>query len=222
MQAGKWRQESSDVAGTNLPMKRLVIVLAAALILVLVIKNAGTFLVVNEPPRKAGVIIVLSGDRGSRLQWGIRLYQQGYAPCLLYTSSSTGLPKLVAMVEGVPERAFILDRLAQSTYENAVDSKALMQKYGLHSAVVVSSDYQMRRASIIFAHVFRGTGTTFTYVAVPDPEFHPTRWWTSRQTMLHMAWEYMGMAVFYLGLGPYITDAWVRHSPFWYVFRYMH
>jgi uncharacterized SAM-binding protein YcdF (DUF218 family) len=97
-----------------------------------------------------------------------------------------------------------------------------MERYGVHSAIVVSSDYHMRRASPMLARVFKGTGTTFTYVAVPDPEFHPTRWRTSRQTMLHMAWEYMGMAVFYLGLGPYITDAWVRHSPFWYLFRYMH
>ncbi|MDA8335370.1 MAG: hypothetical protein M0Z41_10350, partial [Peptococcaceae bacterium] len=100
-------------------------------------------------------------------------------------------------------------------------SDALMERYGVHSAIVVSSDYHMRRASPMLARVFKGTGTTFTCVSAPDPEFYPARWWTSRQTMLHMAWEHMGMAAFYLGLGPYITDAWVRHSPFWYLFRYM-
>jgi len=50
--------------------------------------------------------------------------------------------------------------------------------------LVVSSDYHMRRASLMFAHVFRGTA--FTYVSVKDPDFHPGRWWTSRQTILHM------------------------------------
>jgi len=205
-------------------MKRLKLVtcLAAALILVIVVKNAATFLVINEPPQKADVIIVLSGDKGGRLQRGIELYRQAYAPYLLFTSSATGLEKSQAMAEGVPEQAFILDRQAQNTYQNAVYSKALMQQYGLHSAIVVSSDYHMRRASLIFAHVFKGTGTVLTYVSVKDPDFHPMRWWTSRQTILHMCWEYGGIVVFYLGLGPYITDAWVWHSPFWYLFRYMH
>ena len=205
-------------------MKRskLLTYLAAALILAAVLKDAGTFLVINEPPRKADVIIVLSGDRGARLQRGIELYRQGYAPYLLYTSSTTGVEESEAMAEGVPEHAFILDRQAQNTYQNATYAKALMERYGLKSAIVVSSDYHMRRASLMFTRVFTGTGTVFTYVAVKDPDFHPGRWWTSRQTILHMAWEYSGIAVFYLGLGPYITDAWVRHSPFWYIFRYMH
>ncbi|HUW65294.1 MAG TPA: YdcF family protein [Spirochaetia bacterium] len=205
-------------------MKRLklITVLPTVLILVLIAKDAGTFLVINEPPQKADVIIVLSGDRGARLQRGIDLYRQGYAPYLLYTSSVTNLEKSEAIAEGVPRDAFILDRQAQNTYQNAVYSKALMEKYGLHSAIVVSSDYHMRRASLIFAHVFRGTGTTFTYVSVKAPEFHPTRWWTSRQTMLQMCYQYAGIAVFYLGLGLYITNAWIFKWPFWYLFRYMH
>jgi hypothetical protein len=58
-------------------------------------------------------------------------------------------------------------------------------------------------------------------VSVKDPGFNPSQWWVSRQTMQHMAYEYGGIVVLYLGLGPYITDAWVRHSPFWSLFRYM-
>jgi len=199
----------------------LVIYLAVALILVVIIDNAASFLVINQPPRKADVIIVLSGDHGACLQRGIELYRQGYAPYLLFTSSLTDLQKAQAMAEGVPEHAFILDHQAQNTYQNATYSKALMEQYGLHSAIVVSSDYHMKRASLIFAHVFRGSDTVFTYVSVQDPGFHPTRWWTSRETVLHICWEYWGMAAFYLGLGPYITDAWVYHSPFEYLFRYM-
>ena len=196
--------------------------LAAVMVLVLIIKDAGSYVVVSQPPQKADVIIVLSGGIDARTQRGIELNRQGYAHYLLFTCAPTDSPKTYAVAEGISAHAVILDRRAQNTYQNATYSKALMGQYGLHSAIVVSSDYQMRRASLIFAHVFRGTGTTFTYVSVQDPGFHPERWWTSRQTMLHMAWEYMGMAAFYLGLGPYITDAWVWHSPFWYLFRYMH
>jgi uncharacterized SAM-binding protein YcdF (DUF218 family) len=201
---------------------RLIIYLTGALVLVFIVKNAGNFLAINQPPQKADVIIVLSGGADARAQQGIQLYRQGYAPCLLFTASPSNLPKTKAMSEGVPEQAIILDPWAQNTYQNAVNSKALMERYGFRSAIVVSSDYHMRRVSLIFARVFRGTGTVLTYVSANDPGFHPSRWWTSTQTMPHMAWEYGGMAAFYLGLGPYITGAWVNRSPFWRLFRYMH
>lgn len=201
--------------------KKPLALLAAALICVFFVKYAGTFLTINEPPRKADVIIVLSGDHGSRLQKGIELYRQGYAPYLLYTSSETNQPKEEAQAEGVPGHAFLLDRRAQNTYQNAVYSKALMEKHGLHSAIVVSSDYHMRRASLMFAHVFRGTGTVFTYVSVQEPDFHPNYWWTSTQTMLQMCYQYAGIVVFYLGMGPYVTSSWIYKWPFWYLFRYM-
>ena len=121
-----------------------------AAVLASVLKDAGTFLVINQPPRKADVIIVLNGDNGARLQRGIELYRQGYAPYLLYTSSTNDMEEAEAVAEGVPPNRFILDRQAQNTYQNAERSKVLMDKYGFHSAVVVSSDYQMRRASLIF------------------------------------------------------------------------
>jgi hypothetical protein len=58
----------------------------------------------NQPLKKADVIIVLSGDDGARLQRGIELYRRGCAPYLPYTD----LEKSVA--EGVPRNRFILDR----------------------------------------------------------------------------------------------------------------
>ena len=180
-------------------MKRvkLIIYLVAVLILALIVKNAGTFIVINQPPQKAGVIIILTGGADDRAKRGIQLYQQGYAPYLLFTGASI-LPKRLAMSEGVPEQSIILDYLAQNTYQNAVNSKALMEQYGFRSAVVVS-----------------------TYVSVKTPGFNPSKWWTSRQTMLRMAYEYGGIAALYLGLGPYITGAWVWNSPFWSLFKYM-
>ncbi|MDA8336436.1 MAG: hypothetical protein M0Z41_15860 [Peptococcaceae bacterium] len=73
----------------------------------------------------------------------------------------------------------------------------------------------------MFVRVFKGTGTTFTYVAVPDPDFHPERWWTSGSTILQMCYQYTGIAVFYMGLGPYVTSAWISDTPSSYLFRYM-
>ena len=157
------------------------------------------------------------------LQRGIKLYRQGYAPmppiCVYFRQRTGGIG---SVGRRCPLHAFILGRKAKNTYQDAERSKALMEQYGLKSAIVVSSDYHMRRASLIFVHVFRGTGTTFTYVSVPDPGFHPEQWWTSRQTMLQMCYQFAGIVVLYLGLGPYVTSDWIYKWPFWYLFRYMH
>lgn len=58
------------------------------------------------PPLKSkrDLDILLSGDWGSRLQEGIQLYRQGYAPYLLYTSSSTDQPKQEAIAQGSPPK----------------------------------------------------------------------------------------------------------------------
>ena len=126
-----------------------MVYIAAASALVFILKNAGNFLIINQLPRKADVIIVLSGGIGARTQRGIQLYRQGYAHYLIFTAAPSNLPKIEAESEGVPGQAILLDSRAQNTYQNAVYSKALMEQYGLHSAIVVSSDFHMRRVSLI-------------------------------------------------------------------------
>jgi uncharacterized SAM-binding protein YcdF (DUF218 family) len=66
---------------------------------------------------------------------------------------ATSAPISHSRGRGVPPDRFILDRQAQNTYQNAERSKSLMEQYGLHSAIVVSSDYHMRRDK---PHVYPG------------------------------------------------------------------
>jgi uncharacterized SAM-binding protein YcdF (DUF218 family) len=186
--------------------------LALILCLLLVLANAGRWLVINQPPRRADVIIVLSGGPG-RTQMGINLYRQGYAPWLLFTDSDSTM-KARAVAGGVPAQAVILEDQADSTYGNALYSKALMGQHGLHSAVVVSSDYHMLRARLTFQRVFKNTGVAFTFTAIPDRRFNAGKgWWTSGTNIRHVLREYGGIAALYLGLAPYITDALINRSP---------
>jgi uncharacterized SAM-binding protein YcdF (DUF218 family) len=195
-------------------MIRLKIILALTVIvcLLLILINAGHWLVINQPPRKSDVIIVLSGDP-VRTQMGINLYRLGYAPYLLFTSSDFSMED-EARDQGVPEQAIILEKRADSTYENALYSKTLMEQHGLRSALVVSSDYHMLRARLTFLSVFKNTGIPFTFSSIRDPRFNSGyNWWTSGRNIRHVLREYCGIASLYLGIGPSVTDTLINGSP---------
>lgn len=195
-------------------MKRINIFLSLILIacLLLILANAGHWLVIDQPPRKSDVIIVLSGDP-ARTQMGIELYRMGYAPYLLFTSSDSSM-EARAVGQGVPARAIILEERADSTYENALYSKTLMEQHGLHSALVVSSDYHMLRARLTFLSIFKNTGVALTLTSIRDPRFDAGgNWWTSSRNIRHVLREYGGIASLYLGMGPYVTDTMINRSP---------
>ncbi|REE57517.1 uncharacterized SAM-binding protein YcdF (DUF218 family) [Paenibacillus taihuensis] len=149
----------------------------------------GRFLVVNEAPRKADVIILLSGDVG-RMEKAVQLMQEGYADRIIVTRTDGhgyGEIRLNSVIQaGVPSSAIIPEYQATSTYTNAVYSEQLMKERGFHSALVVSSTYHMRRVSYTFNKVYRHSGITLTYVAAPSLNFDPVYWWREK-TYVHYA-----------------------------------
>ncbi|MFB9989356.1 ElyC/SanA/YdcF family protein [Bacillus benzoevorans] len=59
---------------------------------------------------------------------------------------------------------------ATSTYKNALYSKGIILEHGIKSALVVTSNYHMRRTRLAFERVFHDTDVSFTYV----PYHHDT------------------------------------------------
>lgn len=99
---------------------------------------------VNEKPVKSDVIIVLSGDN-DRLEKGIELYKKGYASHLILSNGQENNFYHQAKESGIPEDSIILENHATSTTENAKFTKRLMMNYHFQSAIVVSSNYHMKR-----------------------------------------------------------------------------
>ncbi|MDN4495130.1 YdcF family protein [Ureibacillus aquaedulcis] len=157
------------------------------------------YLVVNEEPENADVIIVLSGD-GSRLEEGATLYHEGYGKnVLLTTALGSGTTKEEAIEFGIPEEALILEEKATSTYTNAVYAIEEMAKHDLTSAVVVTSDYHTRRSKMIFERVFKGSGIELTYVASASGET------LGDFSMRMAAREYVKLVGYFFGLY-YVID----------------
>lgn len=71
-----------------------------------------------------------------------------------------------------------------STEDEAAAVAECIEKRGLSSIAVVTSDYHTRRAGIIWRRTLREQHSPvhLWIHAVPDPEFHASRWWSERRS----------------------------------------
>ncbi|MFC7394575.1 YdcF family protein [Scopulibacillus cellulosilyticus] len=180
--------------------KKIFFTVAAVLVcLVLVfLRYAGDLLVINQKPVKSDVIIVLSGDQG-RLKKGIELYNKGYAPYLMFSNGLENYFYKGAQELGVPKSSIIMEDRAKSTTDNALYTKKLMKKYGFHSAIVVSSNYHMRRVKENFQDVYKNSGIRLTYCASEYNNYNPNRWWSTTLNRSITFTEYVKMVGNFFG-----------------------
>lgn len=178
-----------------------IVSLCLALALVFIVKfdsiltTMGNFLIVNNMPQKADVIIVLGGSSGDRVTYGATLYKSGYADKVLLAGNQIGMEKQ-ALSQGIPESAILLEDQSQTTFENAKYSLKIVQDQGYKSAIVVTSPYHTRRASIIFAQFFKGIHLTIC--PVPYNPAMAQRWWKYSNSREFVISEYLKLVWHYL------------------------
>lgn len=144
----------------------------------------GHALATSDPLQQADVIVAPSGDAGPRTQTAVDLWKQGYAPLLLFSGASLDpnsapsaeLMKRDAVRLGVPADAILIEPNATTTEENARLVAELMRERRLHTAILVTSPYHQRRASILFSRAF-AADLTFRNHPADDPDWDADRWW---------------------------------------------
>ena len=161
----------------------------------LALPNIWNFLVVNEVPKLSDVIIVLSGDPG-RAEHGVRLFQLGYANKILLTGNGAPRMRRQAMSLGVTEDHILIEDKSNTTFGNARNSLEIMRTQGFKSAIVVTSPYHTKRASIIFDHFFQGLDLTIC--SIPYDSFTPDNWWKVKRIAKFVITEYMKLVWHYL------------------------
>lgn len=113
----------------------------------------------TDRPQKADVIIMLGGGDKGRMEKAAELYHEGYADYVIITPESADIyPQSTefAVELGIPEDAIIEEYEATSTYTNAVESFKIMDEHGFDSALVVTSDYHLKRSKLIYDRVSDG------------------------------------------------------------------
>jgi len=161
-------------------LRGVIKTIVSAAIMVLVLLSLGIFTGMGQEFLRGtatpffdsvDAVVVLAGgpkhDR-QRLVRGITLVRQGRAQYLILPLRDPALgwqtlQKLYALNSEIPtERVLIgrpgrkhsrLSAMSGGTFAEAMNTAEIMRAHGLHSALVVSSDYHMRRVQLAFSRV---------------------------------------------------------------------
>ena len=166
---------------------------------------------VLEVPQKADVIVVFGGGVGEtgspgkstieRARYASELYHKGYADKIIFSSGYTYTHndaenmKMVAISMGIPLRDIILEQEANSTYENVLFSKKIMDRYGWNAILLISSPYHMRRAQLVFDKWDNERNIIFT--PVEKSQFYDRQYGVNMEQIKAIIHEYLGMAYYW-------------------------
>jgi uncharacterized SAM-binding protein YcdF (DUF218 family) len=169
-------------------------------------------------------------DAGERMVYAASLYQQGAAPHVLVSGGIVGVdgpavqPGAEVMAEllqvmGVPEEAVWLEGRSRNTYENAVETKKLLDaqdnqqdnQEGNRRIILVTSALHMPRSQAIFARQgfevipaptdYNVTQADWGYYLTPDPAIQVFNLFPSAEALdftMRAMKEYIGIAVYRL------------------------
>jgi uncharacterized SAM-binding protein YcdF (DUF218 family) len=186
-----------------------ILVVCAVLYLARVplLRLAGEFWVVDEPPETSDVIVVLSGDNydAERATRAASLFKSGMAPRVVATgralrsyATTTDLMKRDLVEHGVPESAIVpFTHKADDTRDEAAAVSEFVRSHGWKKILLVTSNYHTRRSQYIYEHVLPSSDQLLT-VAAPDSDYDPNYWWRTRT----------GVKIFFHELGGYLVALW--------------
>lgn len=155
------------------------------------------FIFLEDKPQKADVIFVPGSEEGGLAKTAAKLYLEGYAPVIVpsgkyakwtghsivdrFETESDYFAHLM-MEEGVPEEAIIKEREATYTYQNAINTRKLLDERGIEvkRAILCCQAYHARRSKLYYQVLFPET----EILVVPTITKGITRenWFRNRET----------------------------------------
>ncbi len=162
----------------------------------------------DGPAHKADAIVLLGGDRyGERITKAAQLEKAGFAP-VVYVS---GPPRLMgwesmdeiqfAEKEGYPASFFEEVHLpddAESTRTEAQFIGKFLASKGVHSILLVTSNFHTRRAAKLWRQV--NPQLQVMVIGAPDPYFTANGWWKTRAGQKTFLFEWMKAISVMLGI----------------------
>jgi|SRR5580704_2065099 uncharacterized SAM-binding protein YcdF (DUF218 family) len=193
-------------------------ILALVLVVVgaAVFRNAGRWLVREDPLGKADVIVVLSGGLPFRGEGAASIYKSGYAPAVWVSKPAGPEEELAALgihfvgeeeynreilvQEGVPDSAIqIFPDAITNTQEEVEEIAWGMRRDGKHTVIIVTSPQHTRRVKALWRKLV-GDDPRVIVRAAPDDPFDADHWWRNTQDVLAVVRESLGLLNVWSGL----------------------
>ena len=159
----------------------------------------GSWLAVEDPLAKSDAIVAISGDQGARTDTAVKLWKDGWAPLIIFSGasidpesvSSAEIMRREAVRQGVPENATLIEPASTTTEENAIEVAKVMAQKKMGSAILVTSPWHQRRASMEFARAFEPHAIKLRNYPARDAQWNAVTWWQHEpmrsQTLLELA-----------------------------------
>jgi uncharacterized SAM-binding protein YcdF (DUF218 family) len=180
---------------------------AALLLFVAGLLYLGPFLVVDNEPVKADIVVALGGGDGSRLRKGIELYDDNLAREIVLVDKRKR--HWDHIVNNLCKECNLEDKKvtyligSENTSSDAELSLEYCKQQGLKSVLVVTDPYHSRRAQVVFKQTFAGTGieTIVVHSGYYGKYLSPDQgWWKDRNT-LQTVWVEFGKIVYVMVKG---------------------
>ena len=206
----------------HLLSRRFVLLIILFLLLIIfyhqyVLKKVGYFLVYEQEPQKADVIIVLNGRDTERSLAAVDLYNKGYADLIVMSrgakqpgsdefwkrvgSNFNGtifFQRAVAAM-GVPEKSFrFIGNGVASTYDEALATREFLKKIGYKSILLVTSKWHSKRAYLTFRSALKNDAIKIVIQPSKYDSFDPEMWWKNKDDAELVSYEYMRLIYYIL------------------------
>lgn len=154
----------------------------------------------DRAQHSAAIVVLGAGVRADgrpgkglrrRVRHAVELYEKGYAPQILMTGGIGKHPPAeaevaaeLAIANGVPRSAILLESRSTSTWENAVFTAEICKEKGWENVLIVSDPFHLWRAERNFAKC--GLPTSSSPAARETWQQQPLAraFWTVRETLL--------------------------------------
>jgi uncharacterized SAM-binding protein YcdF (DUF218 family) len=194
----------------------LAILALLVVIGVAVFRNAGHWLVREDPLGKGDVIVVLSGGLPFRAEGAAAIFKSGYAPAVWVSRPEGPQEELAALgihfvgeeeynreilvQEGVPGSAVqIFPDAIANTQDEVEEIAREMRRDGMHTVIIVTSPQHTRRVKALWRKLVGDDRRVIVRAAPGDP-FDADHWWRNTQDVLAVVRESLGLLNVWSGL----------------------
>lgn len=171
---------------------------------------APLYLACSDAPRKSDAVVLFIGPGlEARLNEARELARDGYARYLVIPAygetlqiSTNGMREITSKVFLMKSETFTARKATyykkyfEDTHVEALEAKRMMDEHGLHSAILVSSPYHMRRIRHISNTVFNNGFYTLTFVPTRFQASFTVADWLNKERRKIIVSEYVKMEWF--------------------------
>lgn len=155
----------------------------------------------SDTPNESDLIVLLGGGDEGRMAKAAELYKEGYSDKVLITpvrvSKEAKQSVDLANEHGIPTEDLITEEDASSTYKNATITMDIMDKYDMDSAMIVTSDYHIKRSKFVFEEE-NSRELDFSYIAALSDDGE--RWYESEHALYYWITELIKNAGYRVGM----------------------